>query len=59
VERIYLHLLATGHEPVQPVADPAVDGLAARPVLEQLLALLGPGLPAIACDIAWNVIAWN
>jgi MmyB-like transcription regulator ligand binding domain/Helix-turn-helix domain len=58
-ECIYLHLLATGHEPAPPDPDPAVDGLVIRPVLEQLLALLGPGLPAIACDIAWNVIAWN
>jgi Helix-turn-helix domain/MmyB-like transcription regulator ligand binding domain len=58
-ERIYLHLLATGHEPATPAADPAGDGLAVRPVLQQLLASLGPGLPAIACDIAWNVIAWN
>jgi MmyB-like transcription regulator ligand binding domain len=52
-------LLATGHEPALDSPDAAVDGLAVRPVLEQLLALLGPCLPAIACDIAWNVIAWN
>lgn len=58
-ERIYLHLLATGHEPDPSGPDAAVDGLTVQPVLEQLLALLGPGLPAVACDIAWNVIAWN
>jgi MmyB-like transcription regulator ligand binding domain/Helix-turn-helix domain len=58
-ERLYLHLLATGHEPAPPGPDSAVDDLAVRPVLQQLLALLGPDLPAIACDIAWNVIAWN
>lgn len=58
-ERLYLHLLATGHEPAPPGGDAAVDGLTVQPVLEQLLALLGPGLPAVACDIAWNVIAWN
>jgi len=58
-ERIYLHLLATGHEPALDGPDNAADGLAVGPVLEQLLALLGPSLPAIACDIAWNVIAWN
>jgi len=58
-EHLNLHLLATGHEPAPSDPDNAVDGLAVRPVLEQLLALLGPGLPAIACDIAWNVIAWN
>ena len=53
-ERMYLHLLATGHEPAPLVAGPAIDGLAVGPVLQQLLASLGPGLPAIACDIAWN-----
>jgi MmyB-like transcription regulator ligand binding domain len=58
-ERLYLHLLATGHEPVPSGPDEAVDCLAVRPVLQQLLASLGPGLPAIACGIAWNVIAWN
>jgi transcriptional regulator with XRE-family HTH domain len=58
-EHLYLHLLATRHEPALPAADAAVDGDWVRPVLEQMLALLGPGLPAITCDIAWNVIAWN
>jgi len=58
-EHLYLHLLATGHEPALPGLDDAVDDLAVGPVLQQLLASLGPGLPAIACDIAWNVIAWN
>ena len=58
-ERTYLHLLATGHEPAPPDTDHAASGLEVRPVLTQLLAMLGPGLPAIACDIAWNVLAWN
>ena len=58
-EHLYLHLLATGHEPTLLGPDDAVDGLAVGRVLQQLLASLGPGLPAIACDIAWNVIAWN
>jgi hypothetical protein len=58
-ERICLHLLATGHEPANPTAEPASVRLATRTMLEQLLTVLGPGLPAVACDIAWNVIAWN
>jgi hypothetical protein len=33
-ERMYLHLLATGHEPTLPGPDDAVDGLAAGPVLQ-------------------------
>lgn len=44
-ERIYLHLLATGHEPGLQATDAAVDGLAVRPVLQQLLASLAPDCP--------------
>ncbi len=56
-ERLYLHLLATGHEPPPPDPDLSLDSMGVRPLLEQFLAALG--LPAIACDIAWNIIAWN
>ena len=56
-ERQYLHLLATGHEHPPPHPDPSDGGPGARPQLERFVSLLGA--PAIACDIAWNVITWN
>jgi len=56
-ERQYLHLLATGHEHPPPDPDVADGTPGMRPLLERYLALLG--VPAIACDVAWNVIAWN
>lgn len=57
-ERHYVHLLATGREPVPPL--PAAGSSAVvRDVLDRFLGLLGPHLPALVCDVAWNVLAWN
>ncbi len=35
------------------------QGGASLAVLQRLLGLTGPDLPALLCDVAWNMLAWN
>jgi transcriptional regulator with XRE-family HTH domain len=58
-ERTCLYLLATSHEPAVATIEPPHQAAASRDVMIRLLSLLGPGLPALLCDIAWNVLACN
>jgi transcriptional regulator with XRE-family HTH domain len=58
-ERIHLYLLAAGHEPAPAAAEPPGPGDASHAALRRLTTLIGPDLPAVLCDVAWNVLAWN
>jgi hypothetical protein len=58
-ERVHMYLLATGHEPAPATVGEPRQASASQAVLERLISLAGPDLPALVCDIAWNVLARN
>jgi transcriptional regulator with XRE-family HTH domain len=58
-ERVRLYLLAAGHEPAPGTIDTSSQAAESRAALERLVGLAGPDLPAMLCDVAWNILAWN
>jgi transcriptional regulator with XRE-family HTH domain len=58
-ERVRLYLLAAGHEPAPATTDTHSHAPGERAALERLVGLAGPDLPALLCDVAWNILAWN
>jgi transcriptional regulator with XRE-family HTH domain len=58
-ERLRLYLLAAGHEPASPAAQAPEPDPGSLAALERLVALAGPDLPAMVCDVAWHMLAWN
>jgi MmyB-like transcription regulator ligand binding domain/Helix-turn-helix domain len=58
-ERVRLYLLAAGHEPPPGTIEAPSPYPGSRAALERLVSLAGPDLPALLCDVAWNMLAWN
>jgi transcriptional regulator with XRE-family HTH domain len=57
-ERSALHILATGHGPVEPPLPPDGARSEVSPVFLELLARQNPN-PAVITDESWTIIAWN
>jgi transcriptional regulator with XRE-family HTH domain len=58
-ERVHLYLLATRQEPPPATVDPHGHDHSGRAALEQMVNLVGPDLPELLCDVAWNMLTWN
>jgi transcriptional regulator with XRE-family HTH domain len=58
-ERVHLYLLASGQEPPPVTVEPHRQDRSGRAALERLVKLAGPDLPALLCDVAWNMLTWN